>query len=91
MMDFAVYAVVIVTLFAIVDPIRTLPFLVALTEGFVDADRKVVPNRSVRILASVLTGLALAGRFRFEVCGFTLLAFEIARGTLPFMVAYDML
>jgi multiple antibiotic resistance protein len=89
--DIAVYAAVIVTLFAIVDPVGTLPFFVALTEGFGEADRKVVLNRSVLVLAGVLTGFALFGRFLFEAFGFTLGAFEIAGGILLFMVAYDML
>jgi len=89
--DIAVYAAVIVTLFAIVDPIGTLPFFVALTEGFDAADRKVVLNRSVLVLGGVLTVFALVGRFLFEAFGFTLGAFEIAGGILLFMVAYDML
>jgi multiple antibiotic resistance protein len=89
--DIAVYAAVIVTLFAIVDPIGTLPFFVALTDGFGEADRRVVLNRSVLVLAGVLTGFALFGRFLFEAFGFTLGAFEIAGGILLFMVAYDML
>ena len=91
MADIAVYAAVIVTLFAIVDPIGTLPFFVALTDGFGEADRRVVLNRSVLVLAGVLTGFALFGRFLFEAFGFTLGAFEIAGGILLFMVAYDML
>ena len=91
MADIAVYAAVIVTLFAIVDPIGTLPFFVALTEGFDAADRKVVLNRSVLVLGGVLTVFALVGRFLFEAFGFTLGAFEIAGGILLFMVAYDML
>ena len=91
MFDLAVYAVVSVTLFAIVDPIGTLPFYVTLTEGFDEADRRVVLNRSVLVLGGVLTGFALFGRFLFEVFGFTLPAFEIAGGILLFMIAYDML
>lgn len=91
MTDFALYAAVIVTLIAIVDPVGTLPFFVALTEGFDDADRKIVLNRSVLVLGSVLTAFALVGRFLFEAFGFTLPAFEIAGGILLFMIAYDML
>jgi multiple antibiotic resistance protein len=91
MTDFAVYAAVLVTLFAIVDPVGTLPFFVSLTDGFDDADRKVVVNRSVLVLGSVLTVFALVGRFLFAAFGFTLPAFEIAGGILLFMVAYDML
>ncbi len=81
----------IVTLFAIVDPIGTLPFYVALTEGFSDDDRRIVVRRSVLVLGGVLTAFAIAGRFLFAAFGFTLGAFEIAGGILLFVVAYDML
>jgi multiple antibiotic resistance protein len=91
MVDIAVYAVVIATLFAIVDPIGTLPFFVALTAGFEEADRNVILRRSVLVLGGVLSGFALVGRFIFEAFGFTLGAFEIAGGILLFMIAYDML
>jgi multiple antibiotic resistance protein len=91
MTDLYVYAAVIVTLFAIVDPIGTLPFFVALTDGFDTADRNVVLRRAVLVLGGVLTLFALVGRFLFLAFGFTLGAFEIAGGILLFMVAYDML
>jgi multiple antibiotic resistance protein len=89
--DLAEYVAVIVTLFAIVDPIGTLPFFVALTEGFNEDDRQVMVRRSVLVTGGVLGGFAIAGRFLFAAFGFTLGAFEIAGGILLFMVAYDML
>ncbi|HZY71293.1 MAG TPA: MarC family protein [Thermoplasmata archaeon] len=80
-----------VSVFAIVDPIGTLPFFVGLTEGFSPEDRAVVRRRSVIVLGATLTLFALAGRFLFSAFGFTLAAFEIAGGILLFVVAYDML
>ena len=91
MSDLAVYAAIVVTVFAIVDPVGTLPFFVALTEGFTEADRQIVLRRAVIVLGSVLTLFALLGRFLFAVFGFTLGAFEIAGGILLFLVAFDML
>ncbi|HTT73123.1 MAG TPA: MarC family protein [Thermoplasmata archaeon] len=91
MTDLAVYAAIIVTVFAIVDPIGTLPFFVTLTEGFGEADRKVILHRSVFVLGGILGLFALVGRFLFQAFGFTLAAFEIAGGILLFMVAFDML
>lgn len=91
MFDLALYAAIIVTVFAIVDPVGTLPFFVALTEGFSDADRRIIVIRSSIVLGSVLGSFALFGRFLFVAFGFTLGAFEIAGGILLFMVAYDML
>ena len=91
MFDLALYAAIIVTVFALVDPIGGLPFFVALTEGFDLTDRQVVLNRAILTLAAVLTTFALVGRFLFLAFGFTLAAFEVAGGILLFLVAYDML
>jgi multiple antibiotic resistance protein len=85
------YLAIIVTVFAIVDPIGTLPFFVSLTAGFSPDDRNVILHRAVLVLGGVLALFALVGRFLFQAFGFTLAAFEIAGGVLLFMVAYDML
>jgi len=91
MSDLAFYAAVIVSIFAIVDPIGTLPFFVALTEGYNEEDRNIILHRSVAVLGGILALFALIGRFLFAAFGLTLAAFEIAGGILLFMVAYDML
>jgi multiple antibiotic resistance protein len=85
------YLAIIVTVFAIVDPIGTLPFFVSLTAGFSPEDRNVILHRATLVLGGVLTLFALFGRFLFQAFGFTLAAFEVAGGILLFMVAYDML
>lgn len=86
-----VYAAVFVTVFALVDPVGALPFFVALTEGFSEADRSIVIRRAVFVLGSILAVFALVGTFLFAAFGLTLAAFEIAGGILLFIVAYDML
>ena len=91
MSDLYLYLAIIGTLFAIVDPIGTLPFYVALTNGFSAEDRDIILHRSVLVLGIVLSVFALFGRFVFALFGFTLAAFEIAGGMLLFFVAYDML
>jgi multiple antibiotic resistance protein len=89
--DLYLYLAIVATLFAIVDPIGTLPFYVALTDGFGEADRAVILRRAVLVLGGVLAAFALAGRFVFDAFGVTLAAFEIAGGILLFIVALDML
>jgi multiple antibiotic resistance protein len=91
MSSLAIYAAVIVGVFAIVDPIGTLPFYVALTEGFDDADRSIIIRRAVFVLGGILAAFALAGRFVFAAFGVTLAAFEIAGGILLFVVALEMI
>ena len=89
--EIAFAGAVIASIFAVVDPIGTLPFYVALTHGFSPADRRWVTDRAVTVLAVVLTVFAVAGRFLFAAFGFTLEAFEIAGGILLFVVGYEML
>lgn len=91
MTTLVVYAGIILSVFAIVDPVGTLPFFVALTEGFDEPDRRVILQRAVIVLVTVLALFALLGRFLFAAFGFTLGAFEIAGGILLFLVAFDML
>jgi multiple antibiotic resistance protein len=91
MSDLAFFVVVTVSIFAIVDPLGTLPFYVGLTQGFSESDRRLILTRSVIVLAAVLGGMALFGRYLFLAFGFTLGAFEIAGGILLFYVAFDML
>jgi MarC family membrane protein len=82
---------VVVSVFALVDPIGMLPFFVGLTDTFSESDREVVLRRAVVVCGAVLTVFAVAGRFLFAAFGFTLQAFEIAGGVILFLVAYDML
>ncbi|MGP8159033.1 MAG: MarC family protein [Thermoplasmata archaeon] len=91
MAELLVYVAVFVTVFALVDPIGAVPFFVSLTDGFSEADRRIVRRRAVVVLGSVLGVFALVGRFLFAAFGLTLAAFEIAGGILLFIVAYDML
>jgi multiple antibiotic resistance protein len=91
MSDLPLFGAIVLTVFAIVDPVGALPFYLSLTEGFDPADRRVIVRRAVLVLGCVLTVFALLGRFLFEAFGFSLGAFEIAGGILLFVVAFDML
>jgi multiple antibiotic resistance protein len=89
--DLIAFVVTTVTIFAVVDPIGTLPFFAAFTQGFTESDRRAVLIRAVVVSTLILIVFALAGRYLFAAFGFTLAAFEIAGGILLFIVAYDML
>ncbi len=89
--DLGFLVAVVASVFAIVDPIGTVPFFVGLTEGFSPEDREVILRRSVLVLGGVLGLFAVFGRFLFLAFGFTLAAFEIAGGILLFFVAFEML
>jgi multiple antibiotic resistance protein len=89
--DLAFAGAVIVSVFALVDPIGTLPFYAALTQGFAEADRAFVRDRAVLVAGAILTTFAVAGRFLFAAFGFSLAAFQIAGGVLVFLVGYEMI
>lgn len=91
MNELAFLAEVMVSVFALVDPIGTLPFYVALTQGFSENERREVVRRAVIVVGSLLTLFAVVGRFLFAAFGFSLGAFEIAGGMILFLVAYDMI
>ncbi|HYK93045.1 MAG TPA: MarC family protein [Thermoplasmata archaeon] len=91
MSDLAFFLAVMASVFAIVDPIGALPFFVALTGGYSEADREVILRRAAAVVGILLGLFALFGRFLFAAFGFTLAAFEIAGGVLLFIVAYEML
>jgi multiple antibiotic resistance protein len=88
--DLAVFTEIVITIFAIVDPLGTLPFFVALTDGYGDADRRIIAERAVLVMGGILAVFALLGRFLFTIFGLSLGAFEIAGGALLFIVAFDM-
>lgn len=89
--DLAFAGAVIVSVFALLDPIGTLPFYAALTQGFAESDRSFVRDRAVLVAGGILTVFAVAGRFLFAAFGFSLAAFQIAGGIIVFLVAYEMI
>ena len=91
MSDVGFFLAVVASVFAIVDPIGALPFVVALSQGFEEADREIVLRQAAAVVGVLLGLFALFGQFLFAAFGFTLAAFEIAGGILLFIVAYEML
>jgi multiple antibiotic resistance protein len=89
--DIAFAGAVIASVFALVDPIGTLPFYAALTHGYSEKDRGFVRDRAVMVAAAILVLFAIAGRFLFAAFGFTLEAFQIAGGIIVFIVGFEMI
>jgi multiple antibiotic resistance protein len=89
MLDFAVLS--FWSLFAIVDPIATIPTFLAITEKD-NVHEKVRMARLASIVAfCVLIAFSLAGQTVLNVFGITVPAFEIAGGIILLIVALDML
>lgn len=79
------------SLFVVVDPIGTVPFFVALTTGYDEADRREILIRAVATTGVVLSIFVVAGKWLFAAYGFTLSAVEISGGILLFYMAFQML
>jgi multiple antibiotic resistance protein len=79
------------SLFAIVDPIATIPAFLAMTPN----DSTAARVRTARLACIVATGallvFTLAGRQIFALLGVTLPAFELAGSLLLLRIAFDML
>lgn len=86
--DPALFAEAFLLLFAILDPIGTVPIFMALTEDHVDKRRQIC-QQSVTLATAILFIFAYLGWFIFQILGITLNDFRIAGGIVLFIVAYD--
>ncbi len=79
------------SLFAIVDPIATVPAYLAMTPHDSIAARIRMARLSCIVATSVLIAFTLAGQQIFKLLGVTLPAFELAGSLLLLRIAFDML
>lgn len=75
-------------LFALLDPIGTVPIFLAVTEDIPDQRRHIV-KESVLIATVILFVFAAFGWLIFDILGITLNDFRIAGGIVLFLVAYE--
>jgi multiple antibiotic resistance protein len=79
------------SLFAIVDPIATVPAFLAMTPNDPTAARVRMARLACIVATGVLLAFTLAGRQIFQLLGVTLPAFELAGSLLLLRIAFDML
>jgi len=79
------------SLFAIVDPIATVPAFLAMTPNDSTAERVRMARLACIVATGVLLAFTLAGRQIFQLLGVTLPAFELAGRLLLLRIAFDML
>lgn len=90
-MDAATFVAILVSIFAIVNPVGTIPTFLALTASYSPRERRHVITKAVLVGCGVLLLFGLLGERIFEVFSITIPAFRIAGGILIFKVAFDML
>lgn len=91
MVDVAVGATAMASIFAVVDPIGVVPFFSILTEDLSSEEKRRVIVKACIVSGGTLAFFALFGIWVFAAFGFTIPAFQIAGGALLFVVAFEML
>ena len=79
------------SLFAIVDPIATVPAFIAMTPTDTSEERRRMARLACLVATGVLLLFTVAGRKLFQLLGVTLPAFELAGSLLLLRIAFDML
>lgn len=77
-------------LFAIVDPVGTIPLFLAATHGFADAQRKLAARVAAVTVFSVLAAFTLLGEPMLVFFGIRLASFTVAGGLLLLLLALSM-
>ena len=80
-----------IVLWAVIDPIGSIPVFVAVTKALSATERKAVLNRALLISACVLVGFAVVGQLILEAMGIPLAAFQISGGLVLFLFALTMI
>ncbi|WP_372423745.1 MarC family protein [Salinarimonas chemoclinalis] len=78
-------------LFAVIDPVGTIPVFLAATAGIAAERRTGVAVRAVGIAALVLLGFIAVGQIFLEAVGVSLVSFQIAGGIVLFLFALGMI
>ena len=85
------FSTVLMSFFAIMNPIANAPIFLGLTEELSAKTRKLIALRAVALAFAIVVVFALLGREIFDLFGITLPAFRIAGGVLVALVGYHLL
>lgn len=81
----------VVTLFVVIDPIASVPILIALTGKMEKKQRKSISNVTIVTVAILLFVFAFVGSTLLSTFGISIFSFMIAGGILLFLVAIELL
>lgn len=80
-----------VFLWAVIDPIGTIPVFIAVTKKFSPAERRATAIKATMIAAFVLLFFVALGEFLLEAMAIPLPAFQVAGGVVLFLFALTMI
>ncbi len=81
----------IVSFFAVMNPIGNIPIFISLTNGYSLAEKKHTARKAAIVSLCILTVFLVLGNFIFSMFGITIHAFRVAGGILIFGIAYNLL
>ncbi len=81
----------VVLLWAVIDPIGTVPVFIFVTQGRSDAERKKIARVAATASAGILLFFIVAGEVLLRAMGVPLVAFQIAGGLVLFLFALTMI
>ncbi len=80
-----------VLLWAVIDPIGSVPVFIAATQRHPERDKKKIAVQAVLIAACILLFFLVAGQFLLEEMGIPLSAFQVAGGIVLFLFSLSMI
>ena len=87
---FETYIRAFILLFAVIDPIGTVPVFIAETHRHRKQDKRSIAFHAVAIAASILLFFLIAGQFLLEEMGIPLAAFQVSGGIVLFLFSLTM-
>jgi len=81
----------LVSIFAVMNPLGTMPTFLALTNGYTREEQRVTARNAVLYSFFILLVFLVLGHFIFNLFGITLSAFRVAGGILLFGIAINLL
>lgn len=88
---FSLLLKVIVSFFAVMNPIGNIPIFISLTNGYSQQEKKHTAKKAAIVSLGILTVFLVLGNFIFSLFGITIHAFRVAGGILIFGIAYNLL
>jgi multiple antibiotic resistance protein len=80
-----------VILWAVIDPIGTLPVFIAVTKGYSEEEKKKIANFSSLVAFGILLFFLVVGEVILRKMGVSLAAFQISGGVILFLFATNMI
>jgi len=91
MLEFTEYTKIFISLFAIIDPVGTIPIIIAFTAGMTDQKRERVGRTASLTMFGIMLAALLLGEAILSFFGISIHSFRTAGGILLLLMAINML